>query len=358
MNYRQAVILAASDIGSAGTKVIDLNIPDVISRIEVIFRAKNGNSTWAAHPAKNISKIELVDGSDVLFSLSGQEAQSLNFYDRKISSDNHMTGSNGEFMRSNFGLDFGRQLYDRELALDPSKFTNLQLKITWDEDVANASATINDLTVLAHIFDQRVPTPKGFLMNKELVSYTPSAGANEYINMPTDHPYRKLMFGSLVAGQTFSQQVAEARLSEDNEKRIPFNLTGDQLFWEMKKLFPAFEENIYHVLTSSDTTFYVTPSEDAVITGVFTATLKDLVILFSNGGKAIGKAETASQTAYMTCKGYIPHGYVAMPFGDQIDLDDWYDVGSVGSLQLRLKAGPSLGSSPTTQVFSQQLRLY
>lgn len=358
MNYRQAVILAATDLGTDGTKVIDINLADVISRIEVIFRAKNGDSTWAAHPAKNISKIELVDGSDVLFSLSGIEAQSLNFYDRKTSCDNHMTGSNGEYVRATFGLDFGRSLFDRELAFDPGRFRNPQLRITWDEDVANAAAAVNDLTVLAHIFDERAPSPIGLLMNKELFSYTPAADANEYIDLPTDYPIRKLLFGSLVVAQTFSQQVATARLSEDNDKRIPFDLTGDQLFWEMKKLFPPYVENVYHVLGTGDTTFYVTPSEDAVIVGSQTSTLKSRYIIFENGGRAKGKVETAAETIYMQCQGYIPHGYVAVPFGLQDDIDDWFDVTKLGSLRLRLKAGPSLGSSPTMQVFAQQLRRY
>jgi len=41
MNYRVAKILAPEDLGGAGTKVIDINIADVISRIDIIFRTKN-----------------------------------------------------------------------------------------------------------------------------------------------------------------------------------------------------------------------------------------------------------------------------------------------------------------------------
>ena len=137
MNYRLAKLLSPEDLGTAGTKVIDINVSDVISRIDIIFRTKNGDTAFEDHPAGNITKIEMVDGSDVLFSLSGREAQALNFYDRGRPADNHMTGSNGEYMRAIFGLDFGKYLFDPTLAFDPSKFINPQLKITWDEDVAN-----------------------------------------------------------------------------------------------------------------------------------------------------------------------------------------------------------------------------
>ena len=358
MQHRLAEILAPEDLGGSGTKVIDITIADVISRIEVVFRTKNGNSAFEGHPAANITKLEIVDGSDVLFSLSGLEVQALNFYDRGLPADNHMTGSNGEWMRANFGIDFGRKLYDQELGFDPKKFANPQLKITWDEDVANTNCSDNYMLVQAYMFDELKPTPIGFLMSKETYTFTPSANAFEYIDLPTDHLTRKMLIGSHQEERTFTQMIAEIKLSEDNDKRVPFDITGDELFWEIKKTFPEYIENVYMAIGTSDTEFRVTPSEDAVIVGSKTSTLAGLQIIFQNGGLAKGKVETTAETIYMLCKGYIPHGYAAMPFGDPADMDSWYDVTKIGSLALRLKAGPSLASNPTTQVIVQQLRKY
>ena len=358
MNYRLAKILAAEDVGASGTKVIDLTIADVISRIEVIFRTKNGASTFDDHPAANITRIELIDGSDVLFSLTGREIQSLNFYDRGFPADNHMTGSNGEYMRANFGLDFGKYLYDPELALDPKKFTNPQLKITFDEDVANTSCTENFMIVQAYSFDELAPTPTGFLMSKELFTYTPSANGYEYIDLPTDHVMRKLLLGSHQETRTFTQMIAEIKLSEDNDKRVPLDIGGDELWWQIKKTYPEYIENVYMAIGITDTEFRVSPSEDAVIVGSKTSTVLGLYLIFQNGGLAKGKCVTTAETIYMLCKGYIPHGYAAIPFGGPGDMANWYDVTKLGSLSLRLKAGPSLGTTPTAQVISQQLRNY
>lgn len=358
MNYRVAQILAPEDLGTAGTKIIDITIADIISRIEVIFRTKNGDSAFEGHPAANIPKMELIDGSDVLFSLSGMEVQSLNFYDRLLPPDNHMTGSNGEYMRASFGMDFGRRLYDTELAFDPKKFTNPQLKLTWDEDVANLDCSINEILVLAYLFDELKPTPIGFLMNKEIYTYTPTANSYEYIDLPTDYPMRKLLIGSHQETKTFTQMIAEMKLSEDNDKRVPLDMTGDQLFWDVKRSYPPYSENVYMAIGTSATAFRVTPSEDAVIVGAKTSTVKGLFLGFSNGGLATGTVETAEETVYMKCNGYIPHGYAPVTFGNPADMDNWYDVTKVGSLLLRLKAGPSLGSNPTAQVISQQLRKY
>lgn len=358
MRYRIAEILSPEDLGTAGTKVIDINIADVISRIEIIFRTKNGDTAFEGHPAANVTKIELVDGSDVLFSLTGMEAQALNFYDRGKSADNHMTGSNGEWMRAVFGLDFGKYLFDPDLALDPTKFTNPQLKITWDEDVANLDCEDNYMTVLAHLFDELKPSPTGFLMSKQGYSYTPVANAYEYIDLPTDHPIRKLLIGSHQETRTFTQMIAELKLSEDNDKRVPMDMTGDELFYQIKQNYPEYIENVYMVIGASATAFRVTPADDAVIVGQGTSGVKAGTLIFQNGGLASGILDTTPNTWYMVCKGYIPHGVASIPFGKADDPGDWYDVTKIGSLKLRLKAGPSLGTTPTAEVITQQLRSY
>jgi len=358
MNYRVAKILAPEDLGGGGTKVIDINIADIISRIDIIFRTLNGASTFDDHPADNISKIELVDGSDVLFSLNGRECQALNFYDRREASDNHMTGSNGEWMRAVFGIDFGRHLFDPLLAFDPTKFTNPQLKITWDENVACTAAGDNFMTVQAHLFDELKPTPTGFLMSKNVYTYTPAANAYEYLDLPTDHPLRTLLVGSHQEEFNFTQMIAELKISEDNDKRIPMDLTGDELFYLMKQLYPEYIENVYMVISNTGTDFRVTPFEDAIIVGQLCSNPQDLSGLFGNGGLAAFTTETSPVTVYFLCKGYIPHGLVAVPFGNPSDLADWYDVTQVGTLQIRVKAGPTLGTTPLNQIVTQQLRSY
>ena len=358
MNYRLAKILAPEDIGGAGTKVIDINIADIISRIDIIFRTKNGDAAFDDHAAANISKIELVDGSDVLFSLSGREVQALNFYDRKMAADNHLVAQTATWMRASFGIDFGRHLYDPELAFDPTKFTNPQLKITWDENVANTNCADNYLTIQAHLFDELTPSPTGFLMSKQVYSYTPEANAYEYITLPTDYPFRRILFGSHQEYRTFTQMIAEVKLSEDNDKRIPFDMTGDELLWESKRTCPEYIETVYCLIMDTDTNFRVTPSEDAIIVGMNTGALQDLFIVFHNGGLVLAKTETSGETVYMICKGYIPHGLVSVPFGNPATPADWYDVTKIGDLRLRIKAGADLSTAPTAQVITQQQRSY
>ena len=197
MNYREVEIFSPADLGTTGTKVIDINIEDSLSAIELLWQTTvvTVSDMTAPHPAC-ISKVELVDGSDVLVSLSGEELQALCFYTMGYMPLDEITVVVGDYMRSAMPIYFGRYLYDPELAFDPKKFKNPQLKVTWDEDAANASVVANELTVRGMAFDEKKINPIGMLTSKEIKSYTPVASGYEYTTMPTDHPYRFLMIQS------------------------------------------------------------------------------------------------------------------------------------------------------------------
>jgi len=132
MNYRTASILAPEAASTAATKTLDINLADPVSRLVIQMKGLNNGTTLTAHPAKMISKIELVDGSDVLFSLSGVECQALNYFDKGRMPFNVVNYCNDVYAIATYELNFGRYLYDPVFALDPTKFTNPQLKITHD----------------------------------------------------------------------------------------------------------------------------------------------------------------------------------------------------------------------------------
>jgi len=63
MNYRNALLLAPEDLGPSGTKVIDLDLSQPVSRLTIRFRTTKVLYNMTAAGPANISKIELVDGS-------------------------------------------------------------------------------------------------------------------------------------------------------------------------------------------------------------------------------------------------------------------------------------------------------
>lgn len=359
MNYRTATVLAASDLGEAGTKIIDLNLKDPISRLTLRWQVTKSKHGMDAAPYKDITKIELVDGSDVLFSMDGGEAQALAIYDRRCPSLSNGDYLSGDYQQSLFPIDFGRFLYDPELAFDPTKFRNPQLKVTWDEDVSDTGVGANNLEVLAECFDERIVSPVGFLMSKEHWSSAVTSAGYEYIDLPTDYPIRKMLIKAFATATACFNIINKARIDEENEKRIPFDYDSmENYVFMMKGVWAAIEEDFFaQVDTAGADYFFVTPSGYSV--QVVMTPFGDDYVYFEgveSGGRVRPYSHTNDRQVRGIVRGYLPNHCIEFPFGDQKDLADWYDVTKLGSLRLRLnKAGVA---SSTGAVVLQQLRSY
>lgn len=362
MKYRLATILARESHSSDTTKVIDLNLADSVSRFQIIHEAVNGADADAAgHPVQCISKIELVDGSDVLFSLSGAEAAALDFYHTKQEPPNLLLYLNNNNSETTFNMNFGRFLYDPLYAFDPGKFTNPQLKITIDVDGGGMSTDGGYLTVLADIFDEKAVTPTGFLMHKEIKDYAFGSATHEYTDLPTDYPYRKLLVKSLVAGTGPDYIFDTLKLSEDNDRRIPFNHTISEILKNMVGKTRPYRERIIGCGDTNLRYFYCTPAYwPAFAAGQWQATLADSQIALypGDGGYFSCDCGAAGVNWQALVEGWCPHGVIEIPFGLQDDPADWYDVTKLGSLRLDILSASGMSSSQDCQIFLQQLRSY
>lgn len=358
MNYRIAEVMAGQDLGPSGTKIVDLDIKDLISRLVVRWRPVGGSVTPAAHPADSISKIELVAGSDILFSLSGNQAHALNIIEAPTPVFTHIHFAVGGTPMIDMNLDFGRRLYDPELAFDPNKFINPQLKITWNETTWDGLCGDHEIGVHAHCFDEKAVTPVGFLMTKEVKSYAPAANAYEYTDLPTDHVLRKLILQGQKYGSPPRTTVNAIKLSEDTDKRVPID--GDT--YDLEPILrqwsgEAIDRLIGQAATPSRN-FYVTPGY--MIHGAAVGRGQTLYFQFAAGdGGRIGIVpSTTAKNFEAILRGSFPHGCMCIPFGDQAVPDDWYDVTKVGNLKLRIKGGGGAASTDTVGVITQQLRRY
>lgn len=356
MNYRIASLLASEAATTAATKTIDINVATPISRILVEYKATNGDSVPDGHPAKIVSKIELVDGSNVIFSLSGVEAQALNHYETGRIPGSALNFVSGQQAIASFEINFGRWLWDPILAFDPKKYMNPQLKIS--HNIANGGSSVNasTMSVFAFMFDAKPVTPTGFLLSKEQLSYTLVASAKENIDLAVDLPYRFLMIKSLTGGKQPFENFNKIKLSQDNDQVVIIN---DESTSDIIKMTPSalpFSELIRAADMAGGVTLYNTATmwETLEFTGLGTQ------LAAGNSGVAYGGSFTATidagETAQILSTGLCPHGALILPFGDVNDIADFYDVSKVGSLKLVLTAGS--GASGTVEIVSQQLKLY
>jgi hypothetical protein len=359
MNYRTAKILAEKDLGASGTETIDVNVKDIISRIVLAFTTTKSKHAMDAEPWRNITKIELVDGSDVLHSMNGGENQALCIYDRKVPTMNHGQHLTSCQEYTTFGIDFGRRLFDPELAFDPKRFSNPQLKITWNEAISDTGVLVNGLEIWADCFDEKVPSPVGFLMAKEHWNGAKPTSGYEYIDLPTDFPIRKLILQAFKSGYEPWYQVSEARLDEDNEKRIPFDLDLEDYYRIMKGVWRPVQEEFEAQVDSTGAVYFITPTDYYATLVCMPSNVAAYIYStdgYLKGGKVTLKGNSGNSQVVGTAFGYLPNHCFEFPFGNPDDKEDWYDVTKLGSLRLRLKAGT--GASTTTGVVLQQLRKY
>jgi hypothetical protein len=355
---RMAKILDAKTLTADSTEVININLAENISAILIEAKALNSSNTPVAHPVAALTKIELLDGSRVLHSLSGYEAQMRQCYVLGKSPENVINYQNDVYCTAAIVIPFGRFLGDPKFGIDPARFKQLQLRITQD---IGAGGSTNDALILdidAYVFDEKAVSFEGYLCAKEYYKYSLVSSAIEDIDLPRDRKLRALYFQSLYAGKYPYEQYNSFKITEDNDRRIPYDLkTSHYLKW-LGSMFGKFEEHLSFSVDTSGIAAPVLPAYEVLAEGIGQG---GTALYFSqtagNGGSVTLKGNAAGLFQGLV-KGCAPHGGIILPFGDLNDPDDWYDLSKVGSLKAKITAGSSVGASSTCQIVTEQVEPY
>lgn len=363
MNYRMSTILAEESATTAATKTIDLDVVNPISRIHVVYKPTNAGvvSAMTGHPALCLTKVEIVDGSDVIFSADGMGLRAAAYYGAGKPFADVPSYNSGDECMFEAPIYFGRRLYDPNLALDPKRFKNLQLKITHDRSLGGSQPESAKLAVFADLFDDKSVTPQGFLMTKEQYSYLPSASAWQYIDLPTDHPYRLIMEGGISYGKMPQWRIAKVKLSEDYDRKLPLPET-DMLYLlqGIVDMHPRIIEHVQALTFTSGVHIHMTAGYEGAAVGSGVGNTQAGIGFGIGGGGGI-PAYTAAPggVAYwIYVSGWCPHNYVLLPTGDINDIADFFDPTNDKNLRLSLKADSSPGTSDAIKVVTQQFRKY
>jgi len=356
MKHRIATQIEAWNSSAAGTHIVELNMVTPISRITIQMKGLNSDNAAVGHPALMVSKIEIVDGSDVIYAMTGTEAQALNYYDQGKMPMNVVNYLNATSAIATFHLDFGRHLWDEALALDPKRFKNLQLKITYNDGLGGCACTASTISVFAWLFDAEAISPRGFLMSKEQYVYSQNATAHEYVQLPTDYDIRKLLIQSLYSGKQPWEQYNRIKLSEDNDRRIAINNLRTSDLLKLYQPDERIQEDLFVELVGTPDDFYCAATYDCAATGVGMVVTDAAIAHTQSYGGVISIIGTNGQQQVWHATGLAPHGTLSIPFGEQEDMADWYTVSALNELLLDITQGA--GASGTTQICTQQLRTY
>lgn len=364
MDYRLGTILAPVDIGASGTQVCNIDIQDPITRISIAWKYTVVTvSAMTARAIDCLSKIELIDGAEVLWSASGSQIFAANAYNRKRLPASNTSLTVGGFCERIIELDFGRWFCDETLALRPELFNNLQLRITYDEDAANASVVVNELAVYAHIMENLNKQPMGMLCLKQYKDYSMTASSHEYTDLPVDSKIKAIYLQSESTDHDPVTLLSNIKLNVDNGKRVPLDV-GAALFWRMlKSKYPKFEYNVTLDDAVTAKTIYADVSKDVDVQINYDDT--DFVTAQSNFAEATVTGHKVALAASVDIKaltanisGNLPGNVIPWLTGDEWSIDQWFSPGNAKSLQLDLTASSDADSGDNTRVVLEQLKVY
>jgi len=370
MRPRDSVIQDTLTLTDSETKVIDINVNRPITAIQVMYRAQNGSTTNLSNWLhENISKIELVDGSEVLFSLSAEQCQGLAFYGHNVVPRNYLREDPSQNQYSDCWIMFGRYLYDQIYALDPAKHTNPQLKLTHNlatiraVDVDGFTTNTCAIRVVAKLMEE-APAPLGFLMSKEHYNYdTGSSSLRKYLDLPNDHPYRMLAARVHVENKQGHEILQEIKLNIDQESYIPFDLTGSDLA-NIGLALRGYAQAAYLLRAKHNSThdliLYNGGRHGQALTGG-----NNPILYTPHGGgnrvtvSAWDCSEDANYDTYASLffehRGTCFQDLLVYHFGRIDEPADWLDVSGFGSIRLEALTE---GWSAAASVILQQLKMY
>ena len=368
---------------NALTWTFPINISDPVTEFKVHFRTYCNTAKGAAEdyfyppPVPYlIDEIAIVDGSEVIYALNGPCAVAMSAFDLGYMPQHRHHEYPGATSHWCFPIHFGRSLTDPEWIFDPRRFKNPQMRITWDLAAVHpigAGGMMNDadhplqISIWAKIMEEGA-NPLGYLMTKEVKEYTQTGPGDEVTYLPTDFPHRKLMVRSYGEFGRMGESVAHLKLSQDQDKWIPFDLYGDDFIRLMTDWFTEVQTSGDHYMSHAELREHfggwlghglICPGTNDYMVGLYNWTTNGFGAWVTDSAGA-HPAEDARIEVYSYGMTRTPFDCFCYPFGDQQDAVDWLDVSAMGNLRLILNHQDG-GGTPTyglTQVVCQQAHPY
>ena len=363
-----ALVYQEAQSSDKTSKTWDLKHTDPLSALYLEFEAVNGTTSNEDNFISDvITKVEIVDGSKPLISLTQHELEALHFYKRKRAPVLFPSEWGGGTQRHGALLMFGRDLWDTEFALDCKAYKNLQLKVSWDlgavrtvsATTAFATGTLK-ITAIAKIMEE-IGAPGKFLTQREIESFTMPTSGSHKTEMYTDYPWRLMMLRCFLEGYDPREMIERLTLNCDAGKFKPLDerylqqIDADELALSG---WIEFTHNIYRAtggvirgLCQVETQFEFKPNTSTQFT--------DFVHTLNFSGNVTLETQNPAGTSAGTRKywgqekGHALHATCPVFFGNPDKPETWFDAPKYQRIDLTLHAG---GSAGVSSVVLEQVR--
>ena len=366
VRMRQPYILGPGHgaLALAGTLSIPINLKDPIMDLYIRMWGTNGTTSNITNSIIDVlDRVDVIDGSDVLFSLDAEEIMALAYYHYKESIAMGIDERAGVVQSTVFKIPFGIGRMHPELALDPKQFSNPTIVLNWNLANVNALGATGFLTdtlyvsIMADVIDEAPSAPTGFLMHKEVRNYvTPVLGMVPTV-LPVDYAYRTLFVRAFLASTCPKILMTKAKHDLNEDKYVPFEIMAiDWMEW-LKEWYGLWHQGYWFFLpdaTQVTKNPYLRGNLSASVEGIVAA--DDMILpTLANCELAIKTAAVGGTTPHVKADGSNPFETFAWPYGDQDDPEEWLQIEDTDKSRLRLTHGPDAGKC---YVFLTQHRTY
>ena len=370
MHYqRLATLLASETQGNSGTKYVDIDVADPITELVVRITGTNHSGAVNANvnPFRNITRLSIIDGADVLWSMPGVMAAALYAFTYGKLPPHLIDEAVSQSQQAYLPIRFGRFLGDEEWSFDPKQFTNPQLKIEHNLAVPNAVGSGGYLTATATLAAwarvmEGAPAPSAFIMAKDIETHAGGGSGYKTSDLPTDYPHRNLLIHAWKTKTLNVSVVSSIKLSKNVDKVVYY----DHSTWYLARLMELWYEQVHLFrqlsLVDTDTreSYFGVYAKGTIVSEAAAyihtvdswdaGSLTHHVTLASSGA-----AESTARNAACNQWGYQPFSHLCLPLGNPGDPSDFLAFLPDDKVKLRLGDG---SSTSTITVACEQLRGY
>jgi hypothetical protein len=343
MKTRDYVLVNARTMADSETYTKDLKAGSKIQYLRVFYQGTNGaTSNTLAKLNGMVSKLEVTNGSDALHSLSMRQEQASNFFRHGRLPFQQLNSKAAGVVIEEAIINFGRFLGDREFYLDTSRYPNAQLSFTHALTIsatAGFATTTGRLTVIARLIEEGALPCKGFIQSKQVANWTSLASGRHDLLLPLDYPIVALQAHDLVTTVEPDVDISNLKLSLDDDKFIPFDLTSAQLLYANIDEYGKAKQRMNFLNDTAVTwlsdiygraSAFMGPMGGTAKGGISTVTAEQIVAYMTTG-------DTAS--LFINVEGHAPHSSLYYRFGDGINPDDFLLTSGIAKAELQVSEG-------------------
>lgn len=340
MRLRDVYLLNAQSLNDSDTVTVNLAGVGKILYLDIRYSDKNGTtSNTVCRLNGMVSKMQVVDGSRVIQSLSMREAQTRNAFMYRNMPFQLLSEDDDIVIVEQAMLDFRRYVDDVQFYLDTSMYQNPQLQLTHALTVSATAGFVTGqgtVTVIARVIDSGAPSRLGTVSAKEVDSFATAASGDHNTDLPIDFPTAAIIVQDPVDANTPDNYLSNFKLTVDIDNFIPVNVSYTDLLRHNLLKYGEFWQRIDALEDTSATLlgdlYYRTRGWSAPVGATA------LSHITAVAGNQVSMVMTTGGTVPLGAQlqGQAPHASVIYEFGDGHSPDQIFSPQGVTKFQLKL----------------------